>query len=523
MLVCFFKIYMLLFTHEGEFMKKILTIILDGFGHREEEEGNAIKAARMKNYESLWNEYPHALLAASEEPIGLREGQFGNSEIGHTIIGAGRIVKQSESLVDELFENLDDNLTFQMLIDYTRSNPDKAVHLMGLCSDGLVHSDINHFIKLYNRLADNGVRNIYFHLITDGKDTPNGSGIEYVEKINDLITEREVGSIATICGRYYAMDRDKNWNRTKRYYDLVTNGQGYRFKDPIQPMEISYKEDIKDEEIKPIIIDSKGLIKDEDSLIWINYRMDRGKQILEPFADNNFDEFQTIKYNNLNIYTFFPVDKEIKTNSFLPTNQVENPLGIYLSNLGLTQARIAEAQKYSHVTYFFDGSFNGKIDKCDKFLIPSNDSKTFIQKPEMSAVEVTKKTIDCMQKDYDFILVNFANPDIIGHTGDWNATVKACITVDICLGKLMEVADDNFYKIIVVGDHGNAEIMYDEDKKVVSSHTLSKVPFIIVDKKVKLADEGSLINVAPTILDYMDIAIPKEMNESSSLITGYNE
>ena len=504
-------------------MKKILTIILDGFGQRDEEDGNAIKAARMKNYESLWKNYPHATLSASEEPIGLREGQFGNSEIGHTIIGAGRIVKQSESLVDELFDNLDDNLTFQMLIDYTRSNPNQAVHLMGLCSDGLVHSDINHFIKLYNRLADNGVRNIYFHLITDGKDTPNGSGIEYIKKIDELIKEREVGSIASICGRNYAMDRDQNWNKTKIYYDLVTKAKGYSFKDPITPMEISYKENISDEDIKPIIIDPKGVINDEDSLVWINYRMDRGKQIISSFVLDDFNEFPVNKFNNLNVYSFFPVEKGIKTNAFLPTNQVENPLGIYLSNLGLSQARIAEAQKYSHVTYFFDGSYNGKVDKCDKFLIPSNDSKTFEEKPEMSAVEVTKKTIDCMQKDYDFILVNFANPDMVGHTGNWNSAVKACITIDICLGKLIEVAEDNFYKIILLSDHGNVDKMYDEEKNPITTHTLSKVPFIIVDKKVKLQSEGSLINVAPTILDYMDIAIPKEMSESSSLIEGYEE
>ena len=504
-------------------MKKILTIVLDGFGERKEEEGNAIKAARMKNYEALVNNYPHTTLYASEEPIGLRKGQFGNSEIGHTIIGAGRIVKQSESLVDELFENIDENLTFQMLIDYTRSNPEQAVHLMGLCSDGLVHSDINHFIKLFNRLADNGVRNIYFHLITDGKDTPSMSANKYISKIEEVIKEREVGSIATLCGRYYAMDRDQKWARTKRYYDLVTAANGYRFNDAHDPINISYKENITDEYIKPIVINPNGIIKDNDSVVWINYRLDRGKQILSALSMEDFDEFETVKYDNLNVYTFFPLEKGIKSNSFLPTNQVENPLGIYLSNLGLSQARIAEAQKYSHVTYFFDGSYNGKIDKCDKYLIPSNDSKTFAEKPEMSAVEVTKKTIDCMQKDYDFILVNFANPDMVGHTGNWNSAVKACITVDICLGKLIEVAEDNFYKIILLSDHGNVDKMYDEEKNPVSTHTLSKVPFIIVDKKVKLQSEGSLINVAPTILDYMDIAIPKEMSESSSLIDGYEE
>ena len=504
-------------------MKKILTIILDGFGYREEEEGNAIKAARMKNYENIWNNYPHTTIYASEEPIGLRTGQFGNSEIGHSTIGAGRIVKQNESLVDELLDNADDNLTFQMLIDYTRSNPDKSVHLMGLCSDGLVHSDMNHFIKLYNRLVDNGVHNIYFHLITDGRDTGTNSAYNYIKKIEDVINEREVGSIASLCGRYYAMDRDKKWDRTQLYYDLVTKARGFEFNTSKEALDASYSENITDEFIKPIIIDKNGVIKDDDSVIWINYRADRSKQIVSTLTDVNFSEFKTINYNNLNVYTFFPLDKTIKTKNFLPLNQVENPLGVYLSNLGLSQARVAETEKFAHVTYFFDGSNNSKLEKCDKFLIPSPKVATYDLKPEMSAVEVTKKTIDCMQKDYDFILVNFANPDMVGHTGNWNAAVKACITIDICLGKLLEVAEDNFYKIVILADHGNADIMFDENKVPVTTHTLSKVPFIILDNKVKLADDGSLINVAPTILEYMDIAVPKEMADTPSLITGYDE
>ena len=504
-------------------MKKILTIILDGFGYREEEEGNAIKAARMKNYENIWNNYPHTTIYASEEPIGLRAGQFGNSEIGHSTIGAGRIVKQNESLVDELLDNADDNLTFQMLIDYTRSNPDKSVHLMGLCSDGLVHSDMNHFIKLYNRLVDNGVHNIYFHLITDGRDTGTNSAYNYIKKIEDEINEREVGSIASLCGRYYAMDRDKKWDRTQLYYDLVTKARGFEFNTSKEALDASYSENITDEFVKPIIIDKNGVIKDDDSVIWINYRADRSKQIVSTLTDVNFSEFKTINYNNLNVYTFFPLDKTIKTKNFLPLNQVENPLGVYLSNLGLSQARVAETEKFAHVTYFFDGSNNSKLEKCDKFLIPSPKVATYDLKPEMSAVEVTKKTIDCMQKDYDFILVNFANPDMVGHTGNWNAAVKACITIDICLGKLLEVAEDNFYKIVILADHGNADIMFDENKVPVTTHTLSKVPFIILDNKVKLAEDGSLINVAPTILEYMDIAVPKEMADTPSLITGYDE
>jgi len=504
-------------------MKKVLTIILDGFGYRDAEEGNAIKAARMKNFERIWNEYPHTTIYASEEPIGLKPGQFGNSEIGHSTIGAGRVVLQNETLVDNLLDDADENITFQMLIDYTRANPEKSVHLMGLCSDGLVHSDMNHFIKLYNRLVDNGVHNIYFHLITDGRDTGVNSAYDYISKIEEIIREREVGRVASICGRYYAMDRDKKWERTKLYYDLIVNGLGHKSLSPKAALDESYAKDITDEFIEPYIFDTNSTIKDGDSVIWINYRSDRGKQIIDTLTNPSFEEFQTKKFQELNVYTFFPLDKNIKTRNFLPTNIVENPLGVYLSNLGLSQARVAETEKYAHVTYFFDGAFNGKLEKCDKFLIPSPKVATYDLKPEMSAVEVTKKTIDCMQKDYDFILVNFANPDMVGHTGSWNAAVKACITVDICLGKLMEVADDNFYKIILLADHGNADIMYDENKVPVTTHTLSKVPFVILDNKVKLADDGSLVNVAPTILEYMDIAVPKEMADTPSLITGYND
>ena len=504
-------------------MKKVITIVLDGFGYREEEEGNAIKAARMKNFQAIWDKYPHTTLYASEEPIGLRKEQFGNSEIGHTTIGAGRIVPQNETLVDNLLDDIDENNTFQMLIDYTRSNPNQAVHLMGLCSEGLVHSDLNHFIKLYNRLVDNGVHNIYFHLITDGRDTAVDSARTYIDKVQEIIDEREVGSIASICGRYYAMDRDKKWDRTKLYYDLVTSARGLPFNNYNDAIESSYAQGVTDEFIKPCILDKNGIIKDNDSVIWINYRADRGKQITTTLCDPSFEEFRTHNYTNLNVYSFFPLDKNIKTKSFLPINQIDNPLGVYLSELGLSQARIAETEKYAHVTYFFDGAFNGKLDKCDKFLIPSPKVATYDLKPEMSAVDVTKKAIDCMQKDYDFIFMNYANPDMVGHTGSWNATVKACITIDICLGKLLEVAEDNFYKVIILADHGNADIMYDENKNPVTTHTLSKVPFIITDPKVKLAQDGSIANVAPTILNYMDIAVPKEMENTESLITGYNE
>ena len=496
-------------------MKKILTIILDGFGYREEEYGNAIKAAKMTNFNKIWEEYPHSLLKASEEAVGLNEGQFGNSETGHQTIGAGRLIKQNETLVDEFFKSdLLENDSFNKLIQ----NKDRTVHLMGLCSDGNVHAGIDDVLNMYELLVKNGVTKIYFHVITDGRDTSVHSSYNYISQIEEKIKEYKVGSIATICGRYYAMDRDKNYDRTKVYYELVTKGVGIetiRIKDIIDRM---YNKDITDEFLRPILVDRNGLIKNGDILIWLNYRADRAKQIISSFTDSLFDGFHTYDMSNLEVYSFLPIDKNIPTITFLEDPEITNPLGLYLAELGITQARIAETEKYPHVTYFFDGGYNGRIPKCSSFHIPSPEVATYDLKPEMSAVGVTKKCIECMVQDYDFILVNFANPDMVGHTGDFEATVKACMAVDMCLEKLIEKAEENFYKVIILADHGNADIMLDEKGNVVTTHTLSKVPFIIMDKNVELDEEGDLTMVAPTILEYMDIAVPEEMKDTNILL-----
>jgi len=499
-------------------MKKILTIILDGFGYREETHGNAPKLANMENYNQLWENYPHTTLYASEEPIGLKEGQFGNSEIGHMTIGAGRKINANNTLVDEFLEKeILENECFQKIIeDYNESK--KPIHIMGMLSDKDVHSNINHTLKLFKLLVDNNIKDIYFHIITDGRDTAVDVSSEYIKMLEDKIKAYGVGKIATVCGRYYAMDRDKKWDRTKKYYDLVTRGIGISSIDPKKSIKSSYAKKITDEFINPLIINNEGLIKNGDTLIWMNFRSDRARQILSCLTDQKFEEFATYKMPDLNVYTLFPVDKKIKTNSFMPEQTINNPLGLYLSQLGLTQARIAETEKYAHVTYFFDGMYEGKIDKCDKFLLASPKVATYDETPQMSAVDVTKKAISCMEKDYDFILVNFANPDMVGHTGNLEATVKACIGVDVCLGKLLEVAEENFYKVIVLSDHGNADIMLDENNKVVTTHTLSKVPFIITDNYIELKKSGDITQVAPTILDYMDIAKPKEMQNTESLI-----
>ena len=326
-----------------------------------------------------------------------------------------------------------------------------------------------------------------------------------------------VGKIASICGRYYAMDRDKNFERTKKYYDLIVNGEGILAENIPKAIQTCYTKDITDEFIPPLKTTSYQKIEEDDIVLWTNYRIDRAKQIMSALASNNFQDFE-IKDVKFNAYSFLPIDSKIKAKNILERAKIEMPLGVYLSKLGLTQARVAETEKYAHVTYFFDGESNASLEGCQKFLIPSPKVATYDLKPEMSAIDVTKKVVNCMDKDYDFILVNYANPDMVGHTGNLEATIKACVTVDLCLKLLAEKAEENFYTLVVLADHGNADKMLDEQGNPVTTHTTSLVPFIITDEKVKLEEKGALPNVAPTVLDYMQIALPKEMKETKSLL-----
>ncbi len=497
-------------------MKKILTVVLDGFGYREEEYGNAIKMADTKNFDRLWEKYPHTTLYASEEYVGLNPGEFGNSEIGHMTIGAGRKIKQHGPRITEFLKNINtDNIAFKSLLEEAKKN---TIHIIGLYSDGNVHSSEEHFLSMYNILKENNAKNIHFHLITDGRDTKVNAGVNFIKDLEEKISADETTDIASICGRYYAMDRDTNYDRTKIYYDLITKGIGIKAKNATDGVLSLYKKNQTDEFLYPIIINEKATIKDGDIILWMNFRSDRGKQIIRSLTNKDFNEFPIYQFNNLKVYSFFPLDKDIKTINILEDINIINPLGRYLSSLGLSQARIAETEKYAHVTYFFDGMYNGKIEKCDKILIPSPKVKTYDLKPEMSATEITKKAISCMEKDVDFIFMNFANPDMVGHTGNLDATIKAVTTVDVCLERLYEVAEDNFYTMVILADHGNADIMLDEFNNPVTTHTTSKVPFIITDLNVELKKSGDLTNVAPTILEYMDIALPEEMQETNSLI-----
>ena len=497
-------------------MRKILTVVLDGFGYREEEYGNAIKMADTKNFDRLWETFPHTTLFASEEYVGLNEGEFGNSEIGHMTIGAGRRIMQHGPRITEFLKNINkDNLLFA---EFLKDAQEKTVHIIGLYSDGKVHSNLEHFLSIYQILKENNAKKVNFHLITDGRDTKVNAAINFIKDLEETIKDDPITDIASICGRYYAMDRDTNYDRTKIYYDLLTKGIGIKARSATDGILGLYKKNQTDEFLYPLIINPNETIKDGDIILWMNFRSDRGKQIIRTFTDHNFEEFPIYTYQDLKVYSFFPLDKDIKTLNFLEDIHVTNPLGIYLSSLGLTQARIAETEKYAHVTYFFDGMYNGKIEKCEKILIPSPKVETYDLKPEMSAIEVTKKAIHAMEKDTDFIFMNLANPDMVGHTGNLEAKIKAVTTVDVCLERLYEVAKDNFYTMIILADHGNADIMLDEFGNPVTTHTTSKVPFIITDTNVSLKKSGSLVNVAPTILEYMDIALPEEMANTPSLL-----
>ncbi len=499
-------------------MKKVILIIFDGFGMRKEKEGNAVLNADMPNFNYLLNNYPHCLLQASGKYVGLEDNQMGNSEVGHLSIGAGRLVKQNFMQIEEMFKNkeLEDNEAYLDMVKYVHEN-NKPLHLMALISPGGIHSHLNFILSMLDNLHKDNVNNVYVHAITDGRDTDVHSAYSYIAQVEEKLEKYKMGKVVSVCGRYYAMDRDKKWARTKYYSDMITEGKAVKVPSARMGIDLCYKKNITDEFIPPLILDDTKLIQDGDALLWFNYRPDRAKQILRVLTDTTFSEYQTKKYPNLKTYTIYKIDEAINSKHLLDHIDVINPMGEYLASLGLSQARIAETEKYAHVTYFFDGGRELVLNNCDRFLIPSPKVATYDLKPEMSSHDVTRQVIKCLNENYDFILVNFANSDMVGHTGNYEATVKALEAIDSCLGTIMEYANENFYTLCLTADHGNSDIMYDENGTICTTHTINPVPFIMTDKKLKLKD-GAITNIAPTLLKYMDIKIPKEMENSEILI-----
>ncbi len=500
-------------------MKKVIMVILDGFGLNDLENGNAIKAANMETFNNLFKEYPHSVLQASGEYVGLPDDQFGNSEVGHLTIGAGRRIKQDLLKANELLgsPSIEQNDKLIELVNHTINN-NSTLHLCGLVSDGRVHSDIKYMKNILGHLKNMGVKKVKFHAITDGRDTKVDSSIGYLTELENVMKALNIGKISTVCGRYYAMDRDNKWERTKVYSDLLLKGVGIKIRTFKTGIEACYKKNLTDEFLPPLILDEDATIKNNDAFLWLNFRGDRSRQILTVLKNEDFQEYKVKKIDNLKILAITDVPgAKLANKEYLIENEEIYSLGVYLSDLGLRQARIAETEKFAHVTYFFNGGGKVKIKGCDNFLIPSKKVKTYDLTPNMSALEVTEQVLKCLEKDYDFILVNFANPDMLGHTGVIDATVNGLKTIDECLSRIVEAVDNNFYKLIITADHGNCDEMIRKDGSISTTHSIYPVPFILRDKHVSLKHKGDLTEIAPTILKYMDIAIPSEMKDTKTL------
>lgn len=498
-------------------MKKIILLILDGFGIYPDYKGNAIKKANTPVLDRLMSEYPCAELNASGEDVGLPKGQMGNSEVGHMTIGSGRVTKQSLTLINDKIKNKEffDNETLLDVIDHVNKN-NSSLHLVGLLSNGGVHSSINHFYAALALAKLNKVKNVYFHFITDGRDVPQTSAKEFINSFMEKANSLELGKISTIVGRYYAMDRDNHWERIQKAYNAFVYGMGNSFKSVNNCIDAHYKSKITDEFVNASVIDGGKKISENDGVIFINFRPERMKEIVEALTNPNFTIFKTTRFKNVKFASLFKIHNNVPY--AYEREEVKNTFGEYLSSLEYKQIRIAETEKYNHVTYFFDGEKELKDKNLSKVLVPSPKVATYDMKPEMSVADVTKEVLKAMNEDYDFILVNFANPDMVGHTGNFDATKMAIEICDFCLGKIEEKSKIDFYDLVVTADHGNAEYMIDSKGNPVTSHTTNKVPFIICNNKYKIKNEGSLKDIIPTIIDMYEISKPSEMTGESLLI-----
>ena len=494
--------------------KKVMLLILDGFGFRKECHGNAVLKAKMPKYMELYNKYPHSLLEASGELVGLPEGQMGNSEVGHMNLGAGRIVYQPLMLINKEIEkgNFKNNEVLNEVIDHVNNN-DSKLHIMGLLSDGGVHSHINHIIEMINMAKAKGVKRLYIHAFTDGRDTHYNISDKFIKQIQSKLDEVNLGSIASISGRFYSMDRDNKWDRTKSAYDIIVNGNGNTHDDPILFIESEFKKEIYDEFLTPTLFNKEGIVEDNDGIMFANFRTDRATQLLSAITNPEFESFDAKKFKNIKLGALMKCSDKVIHKDAFKLEKLENTLGDYLSKNNLTQLRIAETEKYAHVTYFFDGGVDKEIDGCKRMLINSPKVRTYDLKPEMSARKVKKAVLKEMGK-HDFILLNFANPDMVGHTGNMVAAIKALEKLDKYVYQIYKKAKKENITLLITADHGNAEEMLDEKNKILTSHTTNKVPFIICDSNYELK-EGKLSDVAPTILKLINKEIPNEMNKDT--------
>lgn len=498
--------------------KPLILMILDGFGIAPER-GNAIKAANKPNIDKLFAENPLTQIGASGMDVGLPDGQMGNSEVGHTNIGAGRIVYQELTRITKTINEgkLKDNEAIVSAMDKALENG-TALHLMGLLSDGGVHSHNTHLYGILELAKKKGLEKVYIHAFLDGRDVPPSSAADFVQACVDKTEEIGVGKIATVMGRYYAMDRDNRWERVEKAYAAMVYGEGVEAECPVCAVKNSYKEDVTDEFVVPSVIKGGATIQPNDSVIFFNFRPDRAREITRTLVDPDFDGFERKK-------GFFPVNFVCMTqyDATMPNVDVafkpqvlKNTLGEYISDKGMSQLRIAETEKYAHVTFFFNGGVEKQYPGEDRILVKSPSVATYDLQPEMSAYEVTDKLVPAIKSGkYDMIILNFANCDMVGHTGVFDAAVKAVEAVDDCVGKVVDAIKEMGGVALITADHGNADKMVDDDGEPFTAHTTNPVPFCVIGYDCELKDGGRLADIAPTMLQILGLPQPEEMDGTS--------
>ncbi len=503
----------------------VCLLILDGFGYREESTDNAIAQARKPNLDALLHSHPHTLINASEHYVGLPEGQMGNSEVGHLNIGAGRVVFQD-------FERINNSIASGEFFEHATLKPallniknnHKALHIFGLLSDGGVHSHQDHIHAMLEMAAKLGLSKVYVHAFLDGRDTPPISAAPYLSALEAKIKALGVGKIISICGRFYSMDRDKRWPRVEAAYALITEGLGeFTYATAAEGLQAAYARSETDEFVKPTAIrkpdDAPIHLEDGDLVVYMNFRSDRARQLTHALLSEEFDGFHRRHVPKLaGYFTLTMFDKkETKATVIFPPYAIKNTFGEYLSGLGLTQLRIAETEKYPHVTFFFNGGEETVFPGEDRILVPSPQVATYDLQPEMSAFELTDRLEEAiLSRKYNAIICNYANGDMVGHTGSLQAAIKAIETLDTCVGRVVKAMQSIGGEVIITADHGNAEVMYDlENNQPHTQHTTNLVPLIYIGRPATLAADGALSDLAPTLLQMMGVAQPSEMTGKS--------
>ncbi len=502
--------------------KPVALIIMDGFGYNASDYGNAIQAAKTPNLDK-YMQGPNTLIGASGLCVGLPDGQMGNSEVGHTNIGAGRIVYQ---MLVKISKSIEDGHFFEnQALMHSMENAKKngsALHIMGLLSPGGVHSHMSHLYGVAEMAKRYGLEKVYVHAFLDGRDVPPSSAAEFMEEAVAKLNEIGVGKVATIAGRFYAMDRDNAWDRVEKAYAALVYGEGIEETDPVQAIRNSYANEVTDEFMLPTVVDKNGMIKANDSVVFINFRPDRARQITRAFVDPDFAGFERKNgFFPLHFVCMAQYDATMpNVEVAFPPEELTMTLGEYLSKQGKTQLRIAETQKYAHVTFFFNGGEEKQFEGEDRILIKSPDVETFDMKPEMSAYEVTDAVVDAINSDkYDVIILNYANCDMVGHTGIFDAAVAAVEAVDTCVGRMVETILAKGGVALITADHGNADKMYEPDGAPFTAHTTNPVPFIVVGAgDVKLREGGVLADLSPTILKLLELPQPQEMTGKSLIL-----